>query len=97
MARNDHKQKVIVIGAGPVGALAGLYAANRGDDVNVYELRDGMKIERLFRLFIHSDLKPLRVPVFSYSRRINGVCFLFRQIRYGEMHCQQFRLAVLPS
>jgi len=36
------RQKVVVVGAGPVGALAGLYAANRGDDVEVYELRAGM-------------------------------------------------------
>lgn len=37
-----HKaQKVVVVGAGPVGALAALYAANRGDDVHVYELRAG--------------------------------------------------------
>ena len=35
-------QKVLVVGAGPVGALAALYAANRGDDVHVYELRAGM-------------------------------------------------------
>ena len=35
------KQKVIVVGAGPVGALAALYAAKRGDEVHVYELRDG--------------------------------------------------------
>lgn len=35
------KQKVTVIGAGPVGALAALYAAKRGDDVEIYELRDG--------------------------------------------------------
>lgn len=35
------KQKVLVVGAGPVGALAALYAARRGDDVAVYELRDG--------------------------------------------------------
>lgn len=35
------KQKVIVVGAGPVGALAALYAAGRGDQVEVYELRDG--------------------------------------------------------
>ncbi len=36
------KQKVVIVGAGPVGALAGLYAASRGDDVVVYELRAGM-------------------------------------------------------
>lgn len=34
-------QKTLVIGAGPVGALAALYAANRGDEVEVYELRAG--------------------------------------------------------
>lgn len=41
MAKSQDRQKVIVIGAGPVGALAALYAAGRGDDVEVYELRDG--------------------------------------------------------
>lgn len=35
-------QKVVVIGAGPVGALAALYAAGRGYEVEVYELRGGM-------------------------------------------------------
>jgi len=34
--------KTIVIGAGPVGALAALYAAQRGHNVEVYELRAGM-------------------------------------------------------
>lgn len=33
--------KVVIVGAGPVGALAGLYAAQRGMDVEIYELRDG--------------------------------------------------------
>ena len=36
------RQKVVVVGAGPVGALAALYAASRGDEVEVYELRGGM-------------------------------------------------------
>jgi len=35
------KEKIIVIGAGPVGALAAVYAARRGNDVDVYELRSG--------------------------------------------------------
>jgi NADPH-dependent 2,4-dienoyl-CoA reductase/sulfur reductase-like enzyme len=35
------REKVIVVGAGPVGSLAALYAANRGNDVEVYELRGG--------------------------------------------------------
>ena len=34
-------QKVIVVGAGPVGALAALYAGKRGNEVHIYELRDG--------------------------------------------------------
>jgi 2-polyprenyl-6-methoxyphenol hydroxylase-like FAD-dependent oxidoreductase len=38
----DQPLKCIVIGAGPVGALAALYAARRGWDVEVYELRGGM-------------------------------------------------------
>ncbi|KAF2856699.1 kynurenine 3-monooxygenase-like protein [Plenodomus tracheiphilus IPT5] len=32
-------QKVVVVGAGPVGSLAAIYAAVRGNDVEVYELR----------------------------------------------------------
>lgn len=35
------RQKVVVVGAGPVGSLAALYAAQRGDDVEIYELRNG--------------------------------------------------------
>ena len=34
--------KTVVVGAGPVGALAALYAAQRGHNVEVYELRAGM-------------------------------------------------------
>ncbi|KAF1990296.1 kynurenine 3-monooxygenase [Aulographum hederae CBS 113979] len=37
------RQKIIVVGAGPVGALAALYAAKRGDDVEVYELRGDLR------------------------------------------------------
>ncbi|RKF82444.1 Kynurenine 3-monooxygenase [Golovinomyces cichoracearum] len=33
------RQKIVIIGAGPVGSLAALYAAQRGHDVEVYELR----------------------------------------------------------
>ena len=42
MAENTNKQKVVVVGAGPVGALAAIYAAARGDDIEIYELRGGM-------------------------------------------------------
>jgi kynurenine 3-monooxygenase len=41
MSEVNKSQKTIVIGAGPVGALAALYAAQRGHDVEVYELRSG--------------------------------------------------------
>lgn len=38
--------KVVVVGAGPVGSLAALYAAQRGYEVEIYELRNGMEIRR---------------------------------------------------
>jgi kynurenine 3-monooxygenase len=41
MGESGKRQKTVVIGAGPVGALAALYAAQRGHDVEVYELRSG--------------------------------------------------------
>jgi flavin-dependent dehydrogenase len=44
MAEKKTEQKVVIVGAGPVGALAALYAARRGDDVHVYELRAGTYI-----------------------------------------------------
>lgn len=34
-------QKIVIVGAGPVGSLAALYAAQRGHQVEVYELRPG--------------------------------------------------------
>lgn len=50
--------KCVVIGAGPVGALAGLYAARRGWDVEVYDLRPGtirvairVNVGRPFRVY----------------------------------------------
>ena len=39
--KKQKREKVIVVGAGPVGLLAALYAASRGNDVEVYELRGG--------------------------------------------------------
>lgn len=33
--------KIVIVGAGPVGSLAALYAAKRGYQVEVYELRPG--------------------------------------------------------
>ena len=36
-------RKVVVVGAGPVGALAALYAATRGDEVEIYDLRTDLR------------------------------------------------------
>jgi len=33
--------KIVICGAGPVGALAALYAARRGHEVEIYEMRGG--------------------------------------------------------
>ncbi|KAI4110119.1 MAG: hypothetical protein L6R37_000012 [Teloschistes peruensis] len=45
------KQKVVVVGAGPVGALAALYAAGRGDHVEVYELRDDAVLDESIPMY----------------------------------------------
>ncbi|OAX82092.1 hypothetical protein ACJ72_03554 [Emergomyces africanus] len=39
----ETKQRVVIVGAGPVGSLAALYAADRGDDVELYELRADLR------------------------------------------------------
>lgn len=46
--------KVIVVGAGPVGSLAALYAAQRGYDVEIYELRNGTCYVRRLGLLTRS-------------------------------------------
>ncbi|KAH8200411.1 hypothetical protein TruAng_005440 [Truncatella angustata] len=38
-----NQQKFVVVGAGPVGSLAALYAAKRGHDVELYELRNDLR------------------------------------------------------
>jgi NADPH-dependent 2,4-dienoyl-CoA reductase/sulfur reductase-like enzyme len=40
-------QKTIIIGSGPVGSLSCIYAAQRGHDVEIYELRSGTKLSIL--------------------------------------------------
>jgi kynurenine 3-monooxygenase len=45
------RQKVVIVGAGPVGSLAALFAASRGDDVEVYELRGGIIVFLSFPFF----------------------------------------------
>lgn len=40
-------QKTIIIGSGPVGSLSCIYAAQRGHDVEIYELRSGTRFSIL--------------------------------------------------
>lgn len=40
-------EKMVIVGAGPVGSLAALYAAQRGYQVEVYELRPGKSVIRV--------------------------------------------------
>jgi kynurenine 3-monooxygenase len=47
----EKPQKIVVVGAGPVGSLAALYAAQRGHEVEVYELRPG----KLYSLIILTE------------------------------------------
>ncbi|KAH0561965.1 hypothetical protein GP486_003328 [Trichoglossum hirsutum] len=37
-------QKTVIVGAGPVGAMAGIYAARRGHEVEIYELRGDLRL-----------------------------------------------------
>ncbi|KAI1105760.1 FAD/NAD(P)-binding domain-containing protein [Jackrogersella minutella] len=50
-------QKYVVVGAGPVGSLAALYAAKRGHDVEIYELR--------------GDLRDLSTTPLNFTKSIN--------------------------
>ncbi|KAI9888017.1 MAG: kynurenine 3-monooxygenase, mitochondrial precursor [Watsoniomyces obsoletus] len=56
-ANTKFKMKTVVVGAGPVGSLAALNAAIRGDDVEVYELR--------------SDLRDPSTTPLNFTRSIN--------------------------
>ncbi|KIX07101.1 uncharacterized protein Z518_05078 [Rhinocladiella mackenziei CBS 650.93] len=50
-------KKVIVVGAGPVGSLAALYASSRGANVEIYELRN--------------DLRNLETTPLNFTKSIN--------------------------
>lgn len=57
------RQKIVVVGAGPVGSLAALYAASRGDDVEVYELREG---ERFVSFTLGVDQSTIFRIIFTF-------------------------------
>jgi hypothetical protein len=73
MEKEKKREKVIVVGAGPVGSLAALYAANRGNDVEVYELRGG-------------KLRNNRQPFIAFSIMLSGTrifgCFANKHLPY---------------
>lgn len=73
MEKEKKREKVIVVGAGPVGSLAALYAANRGNDVEVYELRGG-------------KLRNNRQPFIAFSIMLSGTrifdCFANKRLPY---------------
>lgn len=63
MVGQSSRQKTVIIGAGPVGALAALYAAQRGDDVEIYELRSGTS---QLRRLTQESLENLGIQVETY-------------------------------
>lgn len=70
MSTVANKQKVVIVGAGPVGALAALYAARRGDDVHIYELRGGKLSEILSPLFLRRWKDVARFYFRKFEKRI---------------------------
>lgn len=78
MSGNSTKQKVVVVGAGPVGALAALYAANRGDDVHVYELRGGMYAHVSIDLCYSNDILSFSVHLYWFSPNVFSYPYLIQ-------------------
>ena len=76
MGEVSKAQKVLVVGAGPVGALAALYAAERGDDVHVYELRAGKNLCKPELIEVHHQhphfrsipLLTVKYPSFCFNQ-----------------------------
>jgi hypothetical protein len=58
------KQKFVVVGAGPVGALAAIYAAQRGHEVEIYELRGGTRCLSYFEIYIYITIYSFRILIF---------------------------------
>jgi hypothetical protein len=69
--------KTIVIGAGPVGALAAIYTAQRGHDVEVYELRNG----ELYLLVLSAPILPQ-----DFIQYISVFPFCLATVIFQESH-----------
>ena len=74
MAEKDQAQKVLVVGAGPVGALAAVYAAERGDDVHVYELRAGKDLFLVYN--IPHSIEVTQLSHSSFASRFPNLALL---------------------
>lgn len=71
---SQNQQKTIVVGAGPVGSLAALYAAQRGDNVEIYELRGGECRIPVFQDCFADSILDLRDPAtvpLNFTKSIN--------------------------
>jgi glycine/D-amino acid oxidase-like deaminating enzyme len=85
------KQKVVIVGAGPVGSLAALYAASRGDDVELYELRGGTYICQF--LFV-SAVSETNLSIRSFKRMFD-ICFDVCRIRSSPLLFRALTFACL--
>lgn len=70
------KTKVIIVGAGPVGSLAALYSAQRGYDVEIYELRNGTLTDHHYFQSIavadvQTDLRLASTVPLNFTKSIN--------------------------
>ena len=96
MYPNGQGKKMVIIGAGPVGALAAVYASRRGYQVEVYELRDGESSSITFSL----ELYPFDWMILVLNRFFSNIfrpparglpielfqmlCYSRRQVRFLE-------------
>ncbi|KAL4926616.1 kynurenine 3-monooxygenase [Aspergillus undulatus] len=85
------KQKVVIVGAGPVGCLAALYAAQRGDDVELYELRGDLRVPGTvplnFTKSINLSLSHRGITAIEGSNRGDVIKKILREVvpLYGRM------------
>jgi kynurenine 3-monooxygenase len=54
-------EKIVIVGAGPVGSLAALYAAQRNYQVELYELRPGQSSSKFSTAIVSCRVLPAQV------------------------------------